>query len=292
MNYFYYLAIVLFLYSCGGQGLSDEDKKWIENKIVEISDSIHKSSLTQDQTPEETPKELWNRVNLSLPNDYNVGSIKPFEYSGIPKFDANDMDTYGYQNYSASGFYPIGWSLNGLYFAYMYKGVGYGGEESIVILNVQKNEIESSLVLSEWSPDDYKTYYKPHDKVVEDFVRKYEICKHFDYQKGDSFKSSINGNMFNFEVKTDEEMFWDYDGSYHSGQVEVFANMISPESKRKKIISYEHPGFLLDLGIHGFIKSPVDNKVILLISYSERGYELEVDVFYRLITCDLSSDSF
>ena len=49
MNYFYYLAIVLFLYSCGEQGLSDEDKKWIENKIVEISDSIHKSSLTQDQ---------------------------------------------------------------------------------------------------------------------------------------------------------------------------------------------------------------------------------------------------
>ena len=52
--------------------------------------------MTQDQAPEETPKELWNRVYLSLPNDYNIGSIKPFEYSGAPEFDEDDPMTYGY----------------------------------------------------------------------------------------------------------------------------------------------------------------------------------------------------
>ena len=288
MNYFYHLAIVLFLYSCGEQGLSDEDKKWIENKIVEISDSIHKSSLTQDQAPKETPKELWNRVNLSLPNDYNVGSIKPFEYSGAPEFDEDDPMTYGY---NVNEFYPIGWSLDGNYFAYMHKGSGYGGEESIDILNVQTNEIESSLVLSAWSPDDNKTYYQPHDKVVEDFVRKYEICNHFDYQKGNSFTSLKNGNKFSFEVAADKQIFFE-NAEMESGNVEVYANMISPETKRKLISAYKSSGGLWSIEIHGFIKSPIDNKVILLICHSEKGYENETDVFYRLITCDLSSDSF
>ena len=221
---------------------------------------------------------------------FGMGIIPRLYKCGAPEFDEDDPMTYGY---NVGGLYPIGWSLNGQYFAYMSTGAGYGGSESIEILNTQTDEIESSLVLSEWDPGSSKTYYQPQDKVVEDFIRKYEICKHFDYQKGDSFKSSKNGNKFKFEVVADKQIFMDVNSlEYNSGQVEIFANMISPESKRKKITSYKHGGGLWGLGVHGFIKSPFDNKVILLVNHSERGYENETDIYYKLISCNLNIDAF
>jgi len=287
----YILVIVLLTASlgCGEKGLTKEDKEWIEKKIVQISDSIYKSSIANGNAPVDVPKELWNRVTLSLPDSYNLENAKPVEYSGAPEFDENDPMTYGY---NVGGFYPIGWSLNGLYFAYMSTGAGYGGSESIEILNTQTDEIESSLVLSEWDPGSSKTYYQPQDKVVEDFIRKYEICKHFDYQKGDSFKSSKNGNKFKFEVVADKQIFFENAGEMESGKVEIYANMISPETKRKLISTYTSSGSVLSIEIKGFIKSPFENKVILLVNNSERGYENETDIYYKLISCNLNVDAF
>lgn len=286
----YILVIVLLTASlgCGEKGLTKEDKEWIEKKIVQISDSIYKSSIANGNAPVDVPKELWNRVTLSLPDSYNLENAKPFEYSGAPEFDEDDPMTYGY---NVGGFYPIGWSLNGLYFAYMSTGAGYGGSESIEILNTQTDEIESSLVLSEWDPGGAKTYYQPQDKVVEDFIRKYEICKHFDYQKGYSFKSSKNGNKFKFEVVADKQIFFE-NAEMESGKVEIYANMISPETKRKLISTYTSSGSVWSIEIMGFIKSPFENKVILLVNNSERGYENETDIYYKLISCNLNLDAF
>jgi hypothetical protein len=288
MKYILVIVLLTASLSCGEKGLTKEDKEWIEKKIVQISDSIYKSSIANGNAPVDVPKELWNRVTLSLPDSYNLENAKPFEYSGAPEFDEDDPMTYGY---NVGGFYPIGWSLNGLYFAYMSTGAGYGGSESIEILNTQTDEIESSLVLSESDPDGTKTYYQPQDKVVEDFIRKYEICKHFNYQKGDSFTSSKNGNKFTFEVAADEQIFFE-NAEMESGKVEIYANMISPKTKRKQISAYTSYGGVWSIEINGFIKSPVENKVILLVNNSERGYENETDIYYKLISCNLNVDAF
>ena len=78
---------------CGEKGLTKEDKEWIEKKIVQISDSIYKSSIANGNAPVGLPKALWNRVTLSLPDSYNLGNAKPFEYSGAPEFDEDDPIT-------------------------------------------------------------------------------------------------------------------------------------------------------------------------------------------------------
>lgn len=270
------------------------EKSECECIFYKTTDEVPETYITSNeeiQSPVEAPKELWNRVNLIMPASYNLENSKAFEYSSAPKYNEDDVDTWGY---NVRGFYPIGWSVEGQLFAFLNQGAGLGYSKIIELLNVKTGQIERSMLLEEFNMDMEESikYHNLYDKEVEDFLRKHKICKHFDYQKGNSFKSSINGNYFNFELKTDKQIFLNDELTFNSGLIEIFANMISPESKAKKIISYEHLGGLLNLEIHGFIKSPVENKVILLISSSEKGFENETDISYRLVSCDLNTDSF
>ena len=277
-----FVFLLLGLVSCGGDKLSEEDKKWIEKKIVQVCDSIHKSSMLQSTVLDASPKELWEKTSISIPDKYIIGKIPPLHYTNIQD------DEWGL---NLSNFYPIGWSLDGNLFAYRYEDYGeMSYSNSVIIFNTVDDTIEDELVLKISDPNESYENHQPNDNAVEDFLKRHQIALHFDYKKGDSFKSSLNGKEFTFESIVDKQL---YDmGQYNSGNIEIYANMESPVKKRKRIATIEYEGQLSEFNIHGLIKSPINNKVILLTVLNERGYEAELCIDVHLYGCNLDEYTF
>lgn len=290
------IILIGLLASCKGEtrnGLSDRDKKWIENKIIEVYDSITKNkSSSIEKDPSGMPNNLWERKKINIPSSYNVGGLKEYKYYQMESDkQTNEDDGFSIHSANISSFYPIGWSLDGELFAYMYHWeLSMGSQHSIIIFDAINDKNIGELILYENTPNGEFTYYKPGDKKVDVFLKKYNIAKHFDYSRGKTFNSRILDKKFSFDVQAEDQLF-EY-SEYNSGKIELFANVLHPSNKRKKITTIQSDGNLSSFSIDGVIKSPVENRVIVLSVMKENGYEGEIDTGILLFGCNLDKEHF
>ena len=164
-------------------------------------------------------------------------------------------------------------------------------KHSIIIFDAINDKNVDELILYETTPgDEVFTYYNPGDKRVDDFLKKYNIAKHFDYSRGKILNSRILDKKFSFDVQAEDQLF-EY-MEYNSGKIELFANVLHPSNKRKKITTIQSEGNLYSFSIDGVIKSPIENRVIVLSVMEEVGYEGENDTGILLFGCNLDEEYF
>ena len=289
--------LIGLLVSCEGEtrnGLNDRDKKWIENRIIEIYDSITKNTSSSiNKEPSKMPNHLWKRKKINVPSSYNIVGLKEYKYyeedNNWPADEDDDFVGFGA---NISKFYPIGWSIDGELFAYKYHWSGsMSSMHSIIIFDAINDKNVDELTLYETTPgDEAFTYYKPGDQKVDEFLKKYNIGKHFYYSRGKTLNSRILDKKFSFDVKADDQLF-EY-MEYNSGKIELYANILHPSNKRKKITTIQSKGNLYSFYVDGLIKSPVENRVIVLSVIEEVGYEGENDTGILLFGCNLDEEYF
>lgn len=282
MKYILFLVGFLFV-SCNG-GLSETDKIWIEKRIVEIHDSLNTNQNNSIVKSSTELRHLWNLTpNLSIPSNYRVGDIKEFIYEKVvPGSENMGMGVH------VNRFYPIGWSTDGELFAYRYVTGFWTGEESIFLLDVISDKIKDKIVLKTFDSENSYNKHSPNDQAVNDFLSKYKITPHFDFSMGSSFTSNLTGQKFNFNVKADDQLF-EYE-TFNNGKIDIYVT--TNDNKHKKIATVSEEGSFSSFNIHGIIKSPVENRAIVIAVVSEHGYEGESDCGIQLFGCNLNIDSF
>ena len=106
MRYLFVLLLLGSFVSCWDSRLSEEDKKWIEKRIVQISNPTHKSNLSDEKTPAQSK----SRLNILIADPGNIieGVISSKENQNISYYFVDgylDLDEFkrgkDYQKFDA-----------------------------------------------------------------------------------------------------------------------------------------------------------------------------------------------
>lgn len=224
--------------------------------------------------------------DLSIVSNYRVGDIKEFVYQKTPEVGSDDWGL----GVNVGSFYPIGWSLDGKLFAYRYGSGGpYSGGSRIFVFNVINDKIIDEMLLDYFDMDSERVVQEqnPNGQKVNDFLINYQIAPHFDFSSGSSFTSKLTNQTFNFHVRADKQLF--RYGEYNKGKIDISVNGYN---KTKNISTVKYEGSLHKFDIHGIIKSPFENRVIVLAVKGEYGYEGERDYGVQLFGCSLNKNTF
>ena len=213
---------------------------------------------------------LWKRYTLSLPDWYNLSDI---EYT--------------------EGIAPIGWSLNGELFAYVYSSGSYmNWTNKVLIRDVINDKTIDELLLAEADPENEEgslNYYDLKDNTVNRFLREHRIAQNVEYSKGSTYRSELLDKLYSFEVDADKHAF---DIDHGPREIKIYARWHEPYTKRKRVTTIKTEFPLYGVYVAGIIKSPIENRAILLTVIEERGFEGEIDPMVELFGCRLNDDDF
>ena len=266
-----FILIAPFIFACGSAKKEESKESYAFKEMPVQSDH------------------LWTRYALSLPDRYNLNDIEPFEYKIIPDVESEEWGL----GHNADGFTPIGWSLNGQLFAYVYNSGSYmNWSHKILIRDVINDKTIDELLLAEADPESEEgslNYYNPNDKAVDDFLNQHRIAPNFEYSEGDTYQSKLIDKSYRFEVDADEQLF---DMDFNPGKIKIYARWNASNTKRKKVTTIQSDGYLYGAYVAGIIKSPIENRAILLTVIEERGFEGENDATVQLFGCRLNDDDF
>lgn len=266
-----YYFITLIFVSCGG------------------SVSEQKNEISASREMPVQSDHLWTRYALSVPDRYNLRDIKPFRYKIIPEVESEEWGL----GHNTDGFTPIGWSLNGELFAYLYSSGSYmNWSDKILIRDVISDKNIDQLILAEADPENEEgslNHHDPNDRAVDDFLKQHRIAPNFEYSEGDTYQSKLIDKSYRFEVDADEQLF---DMDFNPGKIKIYAQWNASNTKRKKVTTIQSDGYLYGAYVAGIIKSPIENRAILLTVIEERGFEGENDAIVELFGCRLNDDDF
>ncbi|MBN2755735.1 MAG: hypothetical protein JXR51_01075 [Bacteroidales bacterium] len=186
-------------------------------------------------------------------------------------------------------FYPIGWSREGK-FAYIIEnadeGSGYYWFEIIV-----KDIVNSKIVWS-WKPEeseegDLKSTWESNYKLFAEKLNNSEIIQIKQFELKPT-KSTFKGNDYKFKIETATVADQDYGFEVIK---EITINISSPELGNKEIYNIKNESGSMTLGaiLSGYLQSPDDDRIIVILKQERFGYEGPPNVIsFELINSDLS----
>ena len=205
--------------------------------------------------------------SLELPNE-------------IVYYDTKE-DTEGPNYTVTTTFHPIGWSKDGK-FAYAQFYDSYADGLTIVI--IIQDMITDKVI---WK----KEHYSPEgeslgdtalwNKVKNSTEKMLHIYKIPFHQKIDYRKESwhrINGQAYKFALTINKKIQIDCRAK-GLGKKEIFRQEISEDA-------FEYSD--TEASVSGIIKSPYEDRVIVLYLISEKGFEFARDEFFNLVGCHLT----
>ncbi len=237
------------------------------------SDKGNESSEEETVTPktEETAKETFQERDYNLPTQ--VAS------------KTDDMELIW------DKFYPIGWSKDGK-FAYVIEPVDEATGFYFITIAIQDLNSDKVLwkfeytVKDEIEGKDLETTWKEKYAEIKAKLNEYKIEQQKDFQLG-STEFSVENNEFNLKVETNKT-----DSEYFPGMevLEKFAVKLSTSTLGSKEIfsEKEETGVLIDALVVGQFKSPYENRIAVLVSTEQIGYEGPPNVIaFKLVGANL-----
>ena len=187
-------------------------------------------------------------------------------------------------------FSPIGWSKNGE-FAYQIiihqGGIGLV-ENSIYVISTKTDQVLDSINLIDW--ENWDGSINPHTKgkEINRILSKYNI----DDNKEIEFYSK--NTIEDFSIFLDEKYTTtqDYCGCSECSDVE-YKIIVDNKILGDKMVTYGSEHCLnVGLGIEGYIISPFEERILIILSGSHNGFESEEDYFINFFGCSLDPSTF
>lgn len=253
---FIVLLLFVFTFSCS----SDKGNESSEEETV-------------TQKTEETATEVFQERDYDLPTQV------------VSKVD--DMELMW------DKFYPIGWSKDGK-FAYVIEPVDEATGFYFITIAIQDLNSDNVLwkfeytVKDEIEGKDLEATWKEKYAEIKAKLNEFKIEQQKDFQLG-STEFSVENNKFNLKVETNKT-----ESEYFPGMevLEKFAVKLSASTLGSKEIfsEKEENGVLIDALVVGQFKSPYENRIAVLVSTEQIGYEGPPNVItFKLVGANLDN---
>lgn len=201
-------------------------------------------------------------------NQTNMNDNKVHEYS-LPK-----LITYVETDNLVSNFYPIGWSKDGK-LAYIEEPADEATGFYFFKLVVQDLKTDKQEIIFEYNESDEKeeaTLQSTWNENYELFKEKLNAQKIIPIENIQLGKTEFENNekKYQIEVKTETRN----DDMFGLDVIKKAQVIVKSGDKEKNILTYKSDdGLILEFNVVGILQSPYENKVAVIYTTTQRGYE-------------------
>lgn len=219
--------------------------------------------------------------SLEFPKEINY-----YTTENKPKEAEEEEDNTGGRYTVSNDFHPIGWSADGKFaYAQFCDEYSDGLTISVFVQDMTTDKIIWSESSSSYDEKKIKTsnqkfgLWKSLIDKTEKALAKYNIKqeKTIDYRKGSWHR--INGQAYKFALTTKGKF-----------QIDCRAEGLGQKMVYKKDVDehyFDYP--FLAAKVEGIIKSPYEDRVIVVFSLEESGFEFIDDLMFQLVGCHLKT---
>ncbi len=187
-------------------------------------------------------------------------------------------------------FYPIGWSVDGK-FAYISEPADEA--TGFYLFEIKIIDVTNDNIVWSWKPKDseegdFKSTWENFYELFKKQLNSYNIKQINNFELGSSdFDNS--GNDYSISMKTKSKTNGDYGFDVVT---ETYVNIESSKLGQKTVFAQIEKGYSMILAalVSGYIKSPFEDRIIIICKFERWGYEGPPNVmFFKLAGCDLGS---
>lgn len=198
----------------------------------------------------------------------------------IVYYDEKEVNEEPYYTVTTS-FHPIGWSKDGKFaYAQFHDSYVDGLTIDVIIQDMTTDKViwKKERYNLEGEDLDYVGLWNKVKSSTEKMLATYDILldQKIDYRK-DSWHR-INGQAYKFALTLDKKIQIDCRAK-GLGEKTIFKQAISEED-----FEYSEMG----ASVRGIIKSPYEDRVLVLYLISEKGFEFARDEYFALVGCHLT----
>jgi hypothetical protein len=220
-------------------------------------------------------------------NDTEIVETKNFTVPTELEYSNHDKMTFLYDK-----FYPVGWSETGL-FAYVTEIADEGSGYYFFKISIQ-NMINDKIEW-EWEPSynedgNLDSIWKENLTKINEKLNEYKIIQKTDFVLGLTSFTYLN-KQYNLKIFTETEKNKDF-GFDIIKSTKVYLS--SPQLGTKTIYDYKEEDYSMLLGqiIAGYIQSPFEDRIAVIIKNERWGYEGPPNLIYFTIVGSNLTESF
>jgi hypothetical protein len=239
----------------------------IKSAVIFLLITLISACTTSDKKGGD-PKDPAENVEVDQPEIVEVEPELPKDYSLPTKLKYAVAEGYDLM----TEFYPIGWSADGK-FAF----VREPADEACgcYFFDIVIMDMVSDKILWEWKFNDdgagetMKSVWKKNYALLKSKLLENKIIQASDFALG---KSTFNYKnvKYTLEDESSSNSDWDY-GKIQSFRITLSASGLG--TKTVKVQSYDEYDMILSLEVVGQLKSPYEDRIAVIYSEIQRGYE-------------------